>query len=476
MNGPPPPPSALPSGFTVELGRLVAVRDNGRSLVGGAPTRAIYLTPAAAAMFDGRRLIVTGPDSAGLADRLLEIGMADPVLDTLAPGDESEVTFVIPTFGRATALDRLLASIGPGRQVIVVDDASLDPAAARASAAAHGARFVALPENLGPASARNVGLNLVTTRFVAFVDNDMVVSDGSVASLLRHFADPRVALSAPRIVGLATSARLNWISRYEDARSSLDLGPESASVRPRSRVSWISTAFILARVDALGKGFTPGMRVGEDVDLVWNLVARGWRVRYEPAATSGHEHRVSFGDWARRKAFYGTGGHALAVRHPGNIAPAVFAPWSLAVVLALLAQRRWSIPVALVISAGAAWRISRRLGRHGHPLRIAISLTAAGVGASVSQTIALLVRHWWPLAVLGSVFSRRLRRATIAAALVDAVLDHRRTMPRLDVVRYGIARRADDLAYGAGLWLGALRGRSTASLRPDLRGGRAHRS
>ncbi|HEV7957681.1 MAG: mycofactocin system glycosyltransferase [Microbacteriaceae bacterium] len=466
------PPAALPLGFTVELGRLVTVRDRGRSLVGGTPTRAIYITEAAASMFAGRRLTVTDPPSAGLADKLLEIGMADPVLESLPPGDERDVTFVIPIFRRPKALDRLLASIGPGHRVIVVDDGSPDPGAARASAEAYAALFVGLPENIGPAGARNAGLALVTTRFVVFVDSDVVVAPGTVETLLRHFTDPRVAVAAPRIVGLATSARQNWISRYEDARSSLDLGPYPASVRPRSKVSWISTSLVLARVDALGSGFAPGMRVGEDVDLVWGLVARGWRVRYEPAATSGHEHRVSFDDWAKRKAFYGTGGHALAVRHPGNIAPAVLAPWSVAVVLALLAQRRWSAPAALLVSAAAAWRISRRLGRHEHPLRIATALTVAGVGASLSQTIALLTRHWWPLAVVGSVFSRRLRRATLAAALVDTVLDYRRTAPRLDIVRFGIARRADDLSYGAGLWLGAVRGRSTAALRPDLSGDR----
>ncbi|TFD59754.1 mycofactocin system glycosyltransferase [Cryobacterium sp. Hh7] len=465
-----PPPALLPPGFTVELNRTVTVRDGGRSLVGGSPTRAIYLSTAAASMFAGRRLTVASASSGGLADKLLEIGMADPVFDTLPTADESDVTYVIPTYGRPQSLDRLLTSIGPGKAVIVVDDASPDPSAARTIATAHGAEFIALPENLGPAGARNAGLRLVHTTYVVFVDNDMVVTDGAVATLLRHFVDPRVALVAPRVIGLQLSTRVNWISRYEDARSSLDLGPTPATVRPRARVSWVSTAFVVARVDALGAGFTDGMRVGEDVDLVWKLVDQGWRVRYEPAATSAHEHRVTFSDWARRKAFYGTGGHALALRHPGNIAPAILAPWSVGVVLALLAQRAWSVPVALGISAVAAGFIARRLTRHEHPVRIAVALTATGVAASVSQAMALLTRHWWPIAAVASIFSPRLRRATIAAALLDIVLDYRRTRPQLDIVRFGLARRADDLAYGTGLWLGALRGRSTAALRPEIRG------
>ncbi|GEP28797.1 mycofactocin system glycosyltransferase [Cryobacterium levicorallinum] len=467
-----PPAALLPPGFTVELNRTVTVRDQGRSLVGGSPTRAIYLSRAAVRMFAGRRLAVDRAGSGALVDKLLEIGMADPVLDTLPAADESDVTYVIPTYGRPQSLDRLLASIGPHKSVIVVDDASPDPSEVKKIAAAAGARFIALPENLGPAGARNAGLRLVQTTYVVFVDNDMVVTDGAVAILLRHFVDPRVALVAPRVIGLQLSTRVNWISRYEDARSSLDLGPTPATVRPRARVSWVSTAFVVARVEALGAGFSDGMRVGEDVDLVWTLVEQGWRVRYEPAATSAHEHRVTFPDWAKRKAFYGTGGHALALRHPGNIAPAILAPWSVGVIVAVLAQRAWSVPLALGISAVAAVRISRKLSRHEHPLRIGIELTATGVAASVSQTMALLTRHWWPIAVLGSIISRRVRRATIAAAILDVVLDYRRTKPQLDIVRFGIARRADDLAYGTGLWLGALRGHSTAALRPDIRGHR----
>ena len=464
-----PPAALLPLGYTVELNRTVTVRDDGRSLVGGSPTRAIYLAPAAAARFDGRRLTVADKTSGTLADRLLEIGMADPVLASLPEADATDVTFVIPTYGRPESLARLLSSIGRDASVIVVDDASPNPLEASQIAAAAGARFVSLPVNLGPAGARNAGLRLVATTFVVFVDNDMVVSPGAVDMLLRHFSDPRVALAAPRIVGLAMNTRVNWISRYEDARSSLDLGPWPATVRPRARISWISSALVVARVSAIGAGFTDGMRVGEDVDLVWNLVEEGWRVRYEPDATSAHEHRVTFADWAARKAFYGTGGHALALRHPGNIAPAVLAPWSVGVVLALMAQRRWSIPLALVISAVAAVRIARKLSRHRHPVRIGVALTASGVGASISQAMALLTRHWWPLALAGSVVSKRMRRATLAAALLDVVLDYRRTRPQLDIIRFGVARRADDLAYGWGLWLGALRGRSTAALRPDIR-------
>ncbi|NUR06456.1 MAG: mycofactocin system glycosyltransferase, partial [Nocardioidaceae bacterium] len=58
----------------------------------------------------------------------------------------------------------------------------------------------------------------------------------------------------------------------------------------------------------------------------------------------------------------------------------------------------------------------------------------------------------------------------LVAAVADALLEHRRLHPDLDPVRFGVARRLDDLAYGAGLWVGALRARTPRPLLPALRG------
>ncbi|MFB2598251.1 mycofactocin biosynthesis glycosyltransferase MftF [Herbiconiux sp. P17] len=518
----------LPRGSVVRLNRRVRVKDGGRALIGGAPTRVLYLTAAAAGLFDGRELRIRDRPTAVLADRLLEAGIADPVVATLPPGDPAEVTYVIPVRDRPVALDRLLAALtssegpprppgsgdsrsgvasggdgdprrstsspesgsgstvgrgersrpGPGARsaapvgrprIVVVDDASVDPAGTRAAAERWGAEVLELTENGGPAAARNAGLRVVTTPFVAFVDSDVVAHPETVDTLLRHFADPQVALVAPRVLGVPGEKGLNWIGRYEDARSSLDLGDQPAIVRQRAPVSWVSSTFLVARVDALGDGFDAGMRVGEDVDLVWRLADRGLRVRYEPAATVWHEHRTTVGKWMARKAFYGTGAHPLAQRHPHDIAPAVLAPWSAAVVAVLLAQRKWSVPVAVAISTVTVWRLASRLSKSGHPVRVAAGLTANGLLASLVQAMALLLRHWWPVVAIGCLFSARLRRAVLVAHLADVAIEHRRTRVRLDPVRFAMARRLDDLAYGAGVWASALRGRSWGALLPDIR-------
>lgn len=387
----------------------------------------------------------------------------------------AQVTFVVPVRDRPLGLDRLLTSIGDGTQTIVVDDCSVDPDAIAKIATAHGADLIALSVNVGPAAARNEGLRRVATPFVAFVDSDVVLEPDALPTLLRHFGDPKVAIAGPRILGLPAAGRTTWISRYEEARSSLDLGPESSTVRPRSPVAWMPSACLVARVHALEDGFSADMRVGEDVDLVWRLADRGWRIRYEPAARVRHEHRATIGSWLARKVFYGTGAHLLAQRHGYDVAPAILSPWSAAVVIALLAQRRWSLPAAAGVSTAAAVRIATRLNRSTHPVLLSASLTAQGVVVALWQMAALLLRHWWPLTAVGCLFSTRLRRALALAGAVDTTVEYLRASVRLDPFRFAIARRLDDLAYGSGVWYGAIKGRSLRALLPDFRRSRSLR-
>ncbi|OAA26828.1 mycofactocin system glycosyltransferase [Frankia sp. EI5c] len=457
----------LPHGLVVELGREVRVEDDGRTLVGGAPTRLLRLSERGARCLDGRRLVVVDATSERLADLLLTRGAAAPVLDGLPPAELSQVTVVVPVRDRAGPLDRLLTGLGGQVRVVVVDDCSRDPESTVRVAARHGAELVALARNVGPASARNAGLARVTTPFVAFVDSDIVVEPATLAALARHFHQPRVAAVAPRIRGLPKTARPNWISRYENARSSLDLGPTAALVHPRSPVGWLPGACLVARVAALGDGFTDGLRVAEDVDLVWRLAAQGWQVRHEPAATAWHDHRIRLTAWLGRKAYYGTGAAVLAERHRGAAAPAVLTPWSAGVAVALLAQRRWSLPVAAAMFAVLSTRLARRLPDEPRRARLAADLVGRGLVSTAGQTSALMLRHWWPLSLAGCLISRRARRAVLVAALADGLVDHRRHAPRLDPARFLLARRLDDLAYGAGLWTGALRARSLRPLLPQ---------
>lgn len=463
----------LPIGFAIRLRPDVRRAVGGAVLVGGSPARVVRLTLRARELLAGDRLTVDGPATAGLARRLLDGNLADPDLRGLDP-EAPMLTVVVPVRDRTDELDRCLTALSP-LEVVVVDDGSVDPALVARTAARHGATVVHLPTNLGPAAARNVGLARVRTDAVAFVDSDVTVDAVTLLGLARHCVDPRVALVAPRVVGRSTSAKPHWFERYDAVASSLDLGADCGQVRAGARIGWLPSACLVGRVAHLGDGFDAQLRVGEDVDLVWRLVDAGLVVRYAPDFRAHHDTRLTARAWWSRKYVYGTGGADLALRHGDKVAPAVLSGGMALAAFAILARHRIAVPLAALVVTRTARSLRRSLPLEEGATPVALSLAARGLGWAIRQETGLLLRHWWPAAALAAPFSRCVRRALVSALVLDLVL-FLRERPTIDPLTAVTARRIDDLAYGTGLWSGALRRRSLRCLavRQPRESGRRH--
>ncbi|SDU44300.1 mycofactocin biosynthesis glycosyltransferase MftF [Jiangella alkaliphila] len=476
---------ALPAGFGVVLDRHTRVLDGGRVLLGGSPRRALRLSPAGAAAFARLRRdgYVTDQRTAWLARRLVDAGVAHP-RPPVAAGAAAGVTVIVPVRDRPAALDRCLAaltgadvSLGTdvaagaharaGASVLVVDDGSADPAAIAEIAARHGARLIRRPESGGPAAARNTGLAAASQRggvaeLVAFVDSDCVPSPGWLDRLAGHFADPAVVAVAPRIVPVVAPEAGRVLGAFAAARSPLDLGPDEALVQPGGRVSYVPTAALLVRRPALD-GFDEALRYGEDVDAVWRLVGSGGRVRYDPSVTVAHAEPATWPAWLRRRHHYGTSAGPLARRHPDRLAPLVVAPWPAAVTALLLARRPL---LATATGAVAAARLAVRLRRDGLPPSAAAPMIAEATAATLTSTGRAVTQLALPAAV-ALTRGRRRRLVTLAALVAaPALRDWLRLRPSLDPLRWTLASTADDLAYGTGVWRGAVRARTLRPLLP----------
>ncbi|MFF9132724.1 mycofactocin biosynthesis glycosyltransferase MftF [Streptomyces sp. NPDC014806] len=466
---PAPPDDRLPDGFAVELAADTHRSADGRLLLGGSPPRLLRLTGAAARRLVDGGFPVTGPATAALARRLLDSGVAHPRPPLRPVGD---TTLAVPVRDRPGQLDALLTAVRAdpataALPVLVVDDGSRDPAAVARVARRHHARLLTHPYNLGPAAARNTALRHARTAYVAFCDSDVVPERGWLAPLLAHFADPAVALVAPRIVALPAT-RPGALDHYEQVRSPLDMGEREGPVVPVSALAYVPSATIVVRRAALGTGFAPGMRVGEDVDLCLRLHAAGWRLRYVPAVRVGHRHRTTPRGWLAQRAGYGTSAADLALRHPGLVPPLYAAPWSLAACALLLTGRPRPALAAGALTAAAAVRVARRMPDADHPARAGALLALAGLRGTAEQLLRCATRHHWPLALAAAAASRRARRVLLVAALAEGLADHRRSGTALDPLTHTVLHRLDDLAYGWGVWQGALRRRTAAPLLPRL--------
>lgn len=480
MTGPTPPPGAA-SAVRLDAGIQTLPGSDGRSvLLGGSPLRLLRLRPPADAIVEslqsGTSLDATiealdPPRRAAgrrFVDSLVARGLAHPVPATNPDRRLDDVTVVIPVHNRAASLARLLESLIPlvarGLEVIVVDDGSTDDIAT--VAVEREAKVIRHDTARGPSSARNAGLNDVTTTFTAFLDSDVVPHDRWLDACLAHLdADPGTALVAPRIVGLAdvTSADATAIERYEDSRSSLDLGPAPALIAPTTRVAYVPAAALVARTDVLRSvdGFDEALHLGEDVDLLWRLHGAGQTLRYEPLAEVAHDHRTALGAMLRRRMLYGTSAAALDARHPGLVPPAVLSPWSAAA---------WGLalvhPIGAVTGAGLAEATARQLPAKLPMLAPADARRLAWRGhlAAGSQLADAAIRTWFPLtaalALLPGPIGRRARVALVGSLVVQGLREHRRLKPRLGPVRFVALRALDDAAYGIGVWTGAVRQRS----------------
>ena len=167
-----------------------------------------------------------------------------------------------------------------------------------------------------------------------------------------------------------------------------------------------------------------------------------WRapyVRYEPAGQVAHDHRTDPAQWLRRRVYYGRTAAPLAQRHPGNARPLHVSPWTTAAWAALALKRP---ATALAITAAATALLARELKDDvPDPVRTATNSprsAASDPGASS------------PMRSRGTGGRSPSRSPALrAAALVT---------PPLQLV--------DDLAYGAGVWIGCVEHRNVDALLP----------
>lgn len=404
----------------------------GHVVIAGSPLTIFRTTASGALVLDA---LDAGDDIARshLVDRLVDAGAIHPQFDTAhehgGHPERSGLAMHRYTPDDVTIVTPQLRGVAADDGRVIVDDGSVPPIAGATRR---------LPENRGPAAARNAGRTLVTTPLIAFVDADVELLDDIgvqcwLTPLLPHFDDDRVGLVAPRVAG--------------EPGSPIDLGTQSARIRAGTRVSYVPGAAIVMRTsafDAVG-GFDEQMRFGEDVDLVWRLDAAGWACRYEPASTVWHEPRRSERDRLRQHVGYGTSAAPLALRHPRKLSPVRTNGWTASAwVLGVLGH-----PIAgAALATGSAAALVPRLT--DVPPATSLRLAMTGHLAAARQFASAIRRVWWPIVAIAAVVSRRARVVAVGAVALDP------------------EAALHDVAYGWGVWKGMIAHRTLRPIVPRL--------
>jgi mycofactocin system glycosyltransferase len=251
-------------------------------------------------------------------------------------GAPATVEVIIPVFENAAGLKRCFEALArldyPRRclGITVVDDGSAKPAEPELRSLVNElaeqlppVRWLRLGVNRGPADARNAALEAqggTPSDLMAFLDSDCAPSACWLLDLTAALEDPTLAAVGGQVAGLN---RKGWLARYEDQCASLNLGPAGGPAgAPQDRIPYLPTCNLLVRRSAIAAvgGFAPGLRLGEDVDLIWRMQARGLRAFYLPAGRVEHAYRDRLRAFLERKAAYAGSEVRLRLRHPRRFA------------------------------------------------------------------------------------------------------------------------------------------------------------
>src|SRR4051794_3352749 len=199
------------------------------------------------------------------------------------------VTVVIATRNRCRELTRTLRllSVTPeDPTVIVVDNASTDGTAEVIRQEFPRVRLVRLSRNQG-AVARNVGVELADTPYVAFSDDDSWWEPGALTAAADVLdAHPRVALVAARpMLGDGRAA-----DPIADAMAASPLPGEDGQPGPPV-LGFLGCAAVVRRDAFLGVGGFSDLlfHVGEERLLAYDLAAAGWRLNYVASVVAVHD-------------------------------------------------------------------------------------------------------------------------------------------------------------------------------------------
>ncbi len=221
-------------------------------------------------------------------------------------------SIIIPTFNGASRIGKCLDSLtgqtaGLDVEILVVDDGSTDNTAKVVES--YPSVRLMTQANAGPASARNRGALAAQGKILLFTDDDCVPMPNWLDAMLVPFADPEVvgAKGVYRTHQQGLAARFVQIE-YEDKYRLMARLPD---------IDFIDTYSAGFRRDRFLEmsGYDTSFPVAcaEDVELSYRMSARGWKMKFVPAAIVYHTHPDTISRYLKKKykfAFW----RVLAVR------------------------------------------------------------------------------------------------------------------------------------------------------------------
>jgi glycosyltransferase involved in cell wall biosynthesis len=228
-----------------------------------------------------------------------------------------KVSVVIPAYNAQRTVGQavgqsLAQAKGPlAVEVIVVDDGSGDGTAKVAESA--GAAVIR-QKNAGPASARNRGWKSATGQVICFTDADCVPSAGWIENLLDGFGNREIgAVAGSYEIANTGSWLAHWVHQ--------EIMERHKRMPPFVRAFGSYNVAIPRYVLEATGGFDPEYRQasGEDNDLSYRIIKKGWRIAFRPQAKVAHYHPEKVWQYLKEQYRHGFWRAKLYKEHPDMI-------------------------------------------------------------------------------------------------------------------------------------------------------------
>jgi len=186
----------------------------------------------------------------------------------------------------------------PDLEVIVVNDGSNDRTPAIAEE--YGFRLIST-KNRGLSSARNTGLQAATGEIVAYIDDDARPDPHWLTYLASTFVGTTHAgVGGPNFAPPGDGLIAECVANAPGGPVHVLLSDDEAE-----HIPWCNMAFRKEALEAIG-GFDPQFwTAGDDVDVCWRILQRGWTLGFNPAAMVWHHRRNSVRAYWKQQRGYG---------------------------------------------------------------------------------------------------------------------------------------------------------------------------
>jgi cellulose synthase/poly-beta-1,6-N-acetylglucosamine synthase-like glycosyltransferase len=269
-------------------------------------------------------------------------------------------------------------------ELIVACDGSPDETAERARQA--GADAVLELERRGKVRAQDAGVERAGGEIVAFSDANVRWEPDALRALIKPFADPRVGYVCGdvRFVNADGTNQEGLYWRYEMTLRRLESQLRSVTGGNGAIYATRRSAYIV--VDAI---------MGHDLSFPFNMVKRGWRAVYTPAALASEKMVPTIEGEFRRKRRMMSHGWPIMLRG-GMLSPRGYDPLYAVMIVSHRALRYVS-PFLHLAALATSVALLGEGGIYEAALAVQVAVVAAAVAAGAARVRPLLIARYYVL-------------------------------------------------------------------------------